>query len=172
MSQIWFTADNHFSHFNIIKYANRPFKSSEGMDYEIVRRYQEKVKDEDTVYFIGDFSLRGAGYRNWYKKMLDNLPGTKILILGSHDELNPFMYVDVGFQSVHTFLDFQFSGEFKEHLHYYLHHDPAASIIAPDVTWLVGHVHTLFLRQKNCYNVGVDVHNFFPVSIDEVRESL
>ena len=139
------------------------------MDYEIVRRYQEKVSKDDTAYFIGDFSLRGAGYRNWYKKMLDNLPGTKILILGSHDQLDPFMYVDVGFQSVHTFLDL-LVGEFQEHKHYYLHHDPAASIMAPRVTWICGHIHQLFSTLHNVINCGVDVRNFYPMSIEEVQE--
>jgi calcineurin-like phosphoesterase family protein len=167
----WFTADQHFSHFNIIKYANRPFKSSEGMDYEIVRRYQEKVKDGDTVYFVGDFSLRGAGYRTWYKKMLDNLPGTKILILGSHDELDPFIYEKVGFQSVHTFLDLAIFGKHNATVnHYYLRHDPAAAIIAPRVTWLCGHIHQLFSTLHNVINVGVDVRNFYPMSLEEVQE--
>ena len=32
MIRSFFTADNHFSHFSIIRYTNRPFQTAEEMD--------------------------------------------------------------------------------------------------------------------------------------------
>jgi len=35
--------------------------------------------------------------------------------------------------------------------------------------WIVGHVHDLFFTQGNCINVGVDIHNYKPVSLDFIK---
>lgn len=161
---IYVTGDHHFNHDNIIEYAERPFKNAREMNYELIKRYQKKVKKEDTVYFVGDFSLEGPEFKLWYKKILNQLPGTKILILGSHDQLDPFTYEDVGFQTVHTWFPLEYNGTT-----YYLRHDPAASIMAQDKIWLCAHIHTLFRKQKNVVNVGVDVWDFYPAAMDEVE---
>ena len=50
MSTVFFTADPHFGHTNIIRYENRPFASAEEMDQELIRRWNETVSPEDTVY--------------------------------------------------------------------------------------------------------------------------
>lgn len=51
---IWFTADFHLSHKNIIKYCNRPFKNIEEVDNSIIRNLKESVKSDDILYFLGD----------------------------------------------------------------------------------------------------------------------
>jgi len=38
MSSVWFTADFHLGHFNIIRYCHRPFASVEEMDNAICER--------------------------------------------------------------------------------------------------------------------------------------
>jgi calcineurin-like phosphoesterase family protein len=38
MPNIWFTANFHFGHNNIIRYCDRPFRSVEEMDQTIVER--------------------------------------------------------------------------------------------------------------------------------------
>lgn len=161
---IWFTADLHMGHENIIIYCNRPFTGLGKMEQTIISRYRSVVKEEDTVYFLGDLSIKGSQHRAHLDWVLEQLPGTKILILGNHDKFHPFTYVDAGFQSVHTALDI---GEFI------LVHDPVACLTAKDRKWLCGHIHGLFTMNRfgNVLNVGVDVHEFYPITIDEVRRA-
>ena len=54
---IFFTSDHHFYHSNIIKYCQRPFHSVEEMNEEMIRRWNSVVGVDDTVYYLGDFSL-------------------------------------------------------------------------------------------------------------------
>ncbi len=159
---IWFTADPHYMHDAIIEYCNRPFKNSTVMTSKLVKNYNMVVKDEDTVYFVGDLSNKTATHTGSLANIFKRLNGTKHLILGNHDVLKPFSYInDLGFTSVHTSLEVE---------EFILNHDPAASIIVRDRTWLCGHIHDLFVCQKNVINVGVDVWEYFPVHIDSIRE--
>jgi len=63
MSNIWFTADFHFGHSNIIRYCNRPFLSVEEMDRTILDRLNASVKANDILYFLG-ISASGARRRS------------------------------------------------------------------------------------------------------------
>ncbi len=157
----YFTADWHLGHENIIEYCQRPFRSVRQMDATIVARYNSIVTDQDEVYFLGDLSMMKDKF--WLERIVKRLMGQKHLILGNHDKLDPFEYVEIGFRTVHTALDI---GEFI------LVHDPVAAIVARERKWLCGHVHGLFKsvgRVGNILNVGVDVWNFNPVSIEEIR---
>ncbi|MBL8880695.1 MAG: hypothetical protein JNG88_16400 [Phycisphaerales bacterium] len=55
---IWFTADTHFGHANIIKHCRRPFASVEEMDETLLRNINARVGRSDTLYHLGDFALR------------------------------------------------------------------------------------------------------------------
>lgn len=161
---IYFTSDQHFGHANIIKYCNRPFENHQQMDKEIIKRYNSKVTNDDIVYFLGDLTLHK---HDIVGNLLKNLKGNKILILGNHDSLKPFDYIDLGFTTVHTALEISTtSGNFI------LVHDPAISQVDRSKQFLCGHIHDLFKSQKNCINVGVDVWNFYPVSLENLDQHI
>lgn len=82
----FYISDNHFGHFNIIRYDNRPFNNTDKMDEVMIDRWNEIVGDEDTVYILGDFS--------WHNEqrtveILNSLAGRKVLIKGNHDRISP-----------------------------------------------------------------------------------
>lgn len=164
MSEIWLTSDNHFGHENIIKYCKRPFKNANVMNKMMIDLWNITVDKGDTVYILGDFTLvrNFEQIKNWTGK----LNGTKHLILGNHDELKPFRYIDCGFASVHTSL--LVDG-------FYMAHDPAVKTALPkDSVLLHGHVHCLWRDElnKGLINVGVDVWEYKPVNIKKLKELL
>lgn len=82
----FYISDNHFGHFNIIRYDNRPFDSVAKMDEVMIDRWNEVVGDEDTVYILGDFS-RHNEQKTF--EILNSLAGRKVLIKGNHDKISP-----------------------------------------------------------------------------------
>lgn len=77
----WFTSDLHFGHRNVINYCNRPYKDIEEMHKGLIAIWNNTVKNGDTVYVLGDFSLNPK----WSGQILPLLKGNKILIPGNHD---------------------------------------------------------------------------------------
>ena len=71
---IYYTADTHFGHKNIIKYCERPFKSASHMDEVIIKNWNAIVKPEDTIFHLGDFSMEKNPER--IEKWLSRLNGT------------------------------------------------------------------------------------------------
>ena len=79
---IYFTSDLHLGHRNIIKLAQRGFDSIEQMDEQLIKNFNNRVTDKDTVYILGDLSMKGAEYVNG---VIPQLNGTKVLVQGNHD---------------------------------------------------------------------------------------
>lgn len=78
----WFTADCHFHHTNIIKYCNRPFATIEQMNEELIKRWRDTVKPEDTVFHIGDFSFANKEITS---RIINVLTGTIVFLKGNHE---------------------------------------------------------------------------------------
>ena len=76
---VWFTADHHFGHANIIKYTRRPFADAIEMDKMLVERWNEVVRPEDTVFHLGDFTLAAR------MPYVDKLSGRIRVVPGGHD---------------------------------------------------------------------------------------
>jgi calcineurin-like phosphoesterase family protein len=80
---VWFTADLHLGHENMIGFCNRPFDDADQMDDAIITVWRETVRPCDQVYFLGDFSFHHTAER--HSTFLKHLPGNKVLIKGNHD---------------------------------------------------------------------------------------
>jgi len=80
MSNIFFIADTHWNHSNIIQYCNRPFSNVEEMNKTMIDKWNAKVKTDDIVYHLGDFGFGDI------RSIIKQLNGKIILIVGSHDK--------------------------------------------------------------------------------------
>ncbi len=161
----YLTADNHFSHHNILRYCRRPFGSVEEMDAEMVRRWNAVVGVDELVVHLGDFAL---ARRERMVELVESLNGYKVLLLGNHDRSATAMRA-CGFDEVHK-------GSYEvEGIRCV--HDPGDAdarlrpCVRPGETMLCGHVHGAWrelLREVDgarFINVGVDVRGFAPVPL-------
>ena len=57
LNKVFFTADQHFGHANIIKFCNRPFSDAQAMDYALIDKWNAKVPPDGIVFHLGDFTL-------------------------------------------------------------------------------------------------------------------
>lgn len=82
---IYFIADTHFNHANIIKLGSRPFQDVNEMNEELINRWNKKVKRGDNVYHLVDFAF---GKYNDINNIRLRLNGKVHLIIGNHDHRN------------------------------------------------------------------------------------
>ena len=57
---IYFTADTHFGHENVIRFCDRPFSSANEMDEAMIANWNARVMGNDTVYILGDMFFRST----------------------------------------------------------------------------------------------------------------
>jgi len=85
--RIWFTADTHFNHENVIKYSCRPFADLQEMTERLIENWNCVIHPGDTVYHLGDFALSyGKKHADLIDDLLRRLHGQKWLITGNHDQ--------------------------------------------------------------------------------------
>ena len=175
---IWFTADTHFCHENIVRFSARPFKDAAEMNEELIRRWNETVPEDGIVFHLGDFCL---GNNSQWNDIMYRLNGKIYLILGNHDFRNikeSFMY---RFEMVTQQMTIRVGGQ-----SIILNHNPFLCYGGSyrDTWQLFGHVHSGPLSKTGLdlprlkmlfplqYDVGVDNNDFRPVSFAEVKAKI
>ena len=161
--KVFFTADCHFGHSNIIKYCKRPFKNITHMNEEIVKRWNDVVSVNDLVYHVGDFAYKGQKTAKEFEKRLN---GDIVHIQGNHDMNN-------GVKTYITKCMMYFGSK-----DVFVQHHPPDIIPICDFC-LCGHIHdkwkfkVVSMGMKSIIkgeelvpviNVGMDVWEFQPVS--------
>jgi calcineurin-like phosphoesterase family protein len=156
---IWFTADTHFGHANVLKYENRPFMDCQEMDEYLIAQWNQYVEPGDTIYHLGDFAFCGV---DRMREIFSQLNGNKHLILGNHDDNRTRK---LGWGSIDWYREIKYAGtkvclfhfpienwNGKHHGFYHFH----------------GHCHSNQVDSCNGLrlNVGVDVSGFSPISIE------
>lgn len=163
---IYFTADTHFHHKNIIHLQDRPYKDLDHMTEDLIDRWNSVVKYEDTIYHLGDFSF--AGPQGW-DRVLRRLNGKKHLIIGNHDKkveksIRHFM-------SIQHYLEL----EIDDRKICLSHYPMLAWNRSHRGSWhLHGHCHANLKHDAHARRLDVGVDNplcdFTPISYEQVKE--
>jgi len=158
----FFTSDQHFAHAPILEYCNRPFSTIEEMNETLIERHNAVVGKKDKVFHLGDFAFKSCG-----GDFLKRLNGKHVLILGNHDK--PNQQIGVGWQAVEPVLMVKVEGQLIWLSHY-------AHLVWPQShygAWhLFGHSHSSVKGVGKSMDVGVDCHDFTPLSFEQVRQTM
>lgn len=165
--EIFFTADTHFYHRNIIEYCKRPYECVEEMNEAIVENWNAVVQKYDIVYHLGDVSF---GTAEETRGILSRLNGIKHLITGNHERYTKWHRKDPGL--IHDYFTEQ--GDYlkikiDKHTKLVLCHFPLA---AWDRGWYQFHGHT-HGQYKGCHkqlDVGMDNCGMKPIHIIEATK--
>ena len=181
---LWFTSDTHYNHVNICsgvsewtdKSRCRDFNSIESMNSTIVNNINEKVKQDDILFHLGDWSFGGFGS---IKEFRDKLVCKNIhIVTGNHDhhiEKNREGCQNL-FSSVNKYLKLIVNYPTHEGMRrakFILFHFPIASHekISYGFIHLHGHVHfsnTDVIGKGKMMDVGVDGNIYYPRSFKSI----
>ncbi|WP_108867399.1 metallophosphoesterase family protein [Aquimarina aquimarini] len=168
---IWFTADTHFGHKNILDYTNRSFSSVDEMDEVLIENWNDKVYPDDEVYHLGDVGLCSP---NKLKKILERLNGKIYLIKGNHeksaeackdrfewikDYYELIMPDPDGFKEQQLVVLFHYAMRVWQASHHGTYH-------------IYGHSHGELSDDPNAlsFDVGVDCHNYGPINYQDIKK--
>jgi calcineurin-like phosphoesterase family protein len=172
---IYFTADTHFGHVNVIKMSNRPFADINEMNKTLITNWNSLVSDRDEIYILGDFLFKSTGLEA--KRILQKLNGKKYLVKGNHEkylsdpdfdeslfewvkDYHVLDYKDSRFILFHyPILEWQFYHRKSAHLYGHVHNN---------VSHIQEETNKFRSWSERAINVGVDVNNYFPVSAEDV----
>lgn len=157
---VFFTSDTHYGHANIIKYCNRPFNSVEHMNNQMIANWNNRVSHDDIVYHVGDFA-----FMKNHRSILDRLNGSKHIVLGNHDK---GISKDDGWASISNYKEITVEGQTIILCHYAMR----VWNKSHRGSWMLyGHSHGSLPDDKNALSidVGVDCHNYAPISFDEIK---
>jgi calcineurin-like phosphoesterase family protein len=159
---IYFTSDQHFCHYNIIKYANRPFSSVREMNDTMASRWNSVVNEDDTVYMLGDWAMAGQ-YPGVFESYLRMLKGNIVTILGNHDGSKTKNALKRMGKEIVTAKRFTITIDGYSII---MTHKPIPAQNLSKI-YLHGHIHSTE-RGHNPYCVCVEAWDYGPVSIDTI----
>ena len=163
---IFFTADNHFGHSNIIRHCARPFASALEMNEVMIERWNSVVKPKDQVYHLGDVSvLRPEKTR----EILDRLNGKIYLIRGNHDKSAEHKLCCDRFEWIKDYYFLKLPNNISIALMHYAMRVWNKSHYGSWHLYAHSHGNLKIPPELLCLDVGVDAWDFTPVSFEQVR---
>ncbi len=170
---IYYIADPHFGHERIIQLCDRPFASVDEMDEAMIRNWNDRVADDDTVCIVGDFWHNGKTQPN---EILKRLSGKKYLIRGNHDRWmdGETAKLLAGQSNLMHIFDPSCGGHPVTVCHY-----PMLDWPGRDSYMVFGHIHnqenlpfSAYLNtEPRLLNAGVELNGYRPVTLAELIEN-
>ena len=161
---IYYISDTHFKDQAIFDKCKRPFKSLDEMESTVIRKWNNKVNDEDDVYVLGDIVKDDDVSAI---QIFTKLKGHKHLIVGNHDHL---ILEEIRkskiFESV-KFIDLIIDKDRKVCICHY----PLMDWMEFNREGILVYAYKMmkdYYANLPAYNCGVDVCEFEPRTLDEL----
>jgi len=201
MGNIWFTSDTHYGHKNIVRGTSewesvqrvRDFDTVEGMNEDMIFKFNSLVKPDDELWHLGDWSFGGHANIKIFRERINckNIH----LIFGNHDQhIEP---INSPYRSLFLSCDYYKELSFKIHAanagkygkthiilsHYamrvwnrshhgsimlYGHSHGTLDELSPNITNPTWVGDQYFIRNFRTMDVGVDTNNLYPYHLDEI----
>lgn len=161
-NKIFFIADSHFGHANIIDYMNRPFNDVNDMEIKMILNWNAKVGKTDTVFILGDFCWKAKDL----KRIREQLNGHLIHIRGNHCKGYTKNGIEIHDRLEIRVIDPDMDYGFQTII---LDHYPLARWNYQDYgSWMIhGHTHKAFVNNGASYDVGEE---YTPLSYEELKK--
>ena len=172
---IYFTSDWHIGHNKEFLYRPRGFSSIEEHDIAVLQRCNEIVDYDDELWILGDLAM--GGDKKAWNQVYYNLKCNNIhFIQGNHDTNNKMDIYENEYLMNYEGLAQVY--KYSKRRTFYLSHYP--TIVGnfedgrPSMWNLSGHTHSKdkFSIYPNVYNVSLDAHNCYPVSIEQIYKDI
>lgn len=163
--RVLFWSDQHFGHNNIISYSERPFDDKNHMNNAMITNYFSSVKEEDLVVWGGDVAFNSVTES---KQLFNNLPGSKILVMGNHDFDRKNILKNYGiFSDIYMAKVFHMRIDDKICNLLVTHYPIDNKFLPPNTLNIHGHIHNKTADYKNI-NISVECVNYKPTDISEI----
>lgn len=161
--KVYLWSDHHFYHYNIIKYANRPFYNMEEMISKMISNYNQLITNDDLVIFGGDISFASDEMTS---AIINSLNGRKVLIYGNHD-------INKGkLRNLSSFTEGSYCASIVypingKDYNIIISHYPITTPLPPDTINIHGHTHQ-HLMGKGRLNMCVEHTNYSPKLLSDI----
>ncbi len=165
----FFTSDTHAFHERAcMEFRAGRFASVEDMNQQMADRINSMVNAGDTLYHLGDFSFKGVAEAKAFREMLN--VGNIILVVGNHDrhKVHKKEFTQL-FSKVYDYMEITIAKRKWVLMHYALR---VWNCSQHQSFNLFGHSHGNLPRLPFQLDVGVDSHDFYPWSTDEIEHEL
>lgn len=172
MANVFVTSDLHFNHNQDFIYEARGFDSITEHDYEIIERWNQIIRPQDIVYFLGDVGM--SAEIEYLYDCVTILNGRIKWILGNHDtnnrvkKISELSHIEV----IGHATTIKHAGKKFYLSHYPTLSSPADKPMKQSVINLCGHSHTqdkwADWKDYKIYHCELDAHNCYPILLDEV----
>lgn len=161
MSRVFFISDLHLGHKSILNFSpSRGGNTVDEHDHMLVAKWNMVVNKRDTVYVLGDVCFDASKLI-----LLNEMVGTKHLILGNHDKFQLPVYQKY-FYKIHGF---------RTYKGFWISHAPLHPDELRGRKNIHGHVHSNIITDLNgehddrYISVCVEQTNGYPILFDAIK---
>lgn len=169
---MYFTSDTHFCQQRTLELSRRPFVDVTSMDLEMMSNWNKRITMNDDVVHAGDF-IDPEKLQSMLRPLLSVLNfKTLHWVLGNYDRKIKDAIEQTIIDSGRDVILYDKSYKFATNDHsYVVVHEPNDFEIAanPNDIVLFGHIHGRSFAKRNGFDLGIDYHQYSPISLEQVE---